>query len=594
MKTVTTILIILLAASLLIFAFAVARMLAGSPETAGQPDAQGPSGEAEPALEEEIEEPGIEEQPEEEEQDPEVIAAIEIYLDGPREEGISLGEAKYGLTSREAYTIYGERLSQSGFLLVKQGPGLVFEPGSVHYLYIYTLIPEYGWEYTRQKVVVEGDAGLSPTIELHIDSPPHDTVLTAAESQAVQVSGWSADLSVGGSTGIERVEIYLNGPRDMGDFLGRAEYGIERQDVANALANGNYTNSGYKLIFNAADLGPGTENTIYVYSYSGSGTYTLAMRDILMEGEKGASHAIVSVEALLEEDSVNITGWAVSKKDAQDTGPRDTDIEYVDKKIAFVSSKNGNEDIYIMNIDGSGLTQLTDSTDKDAYPAGSPDGSKIAYTSEIDGYWQVMVMDIDGSNKVQLTDDPVRSGYPTWSFDGRYIFYEVYRDGDWEIYRMNSDGSNKKRLTFNAGSYDWHPFAHPFQYRVLFESGVGGYETLFIMDYDGDNIERVSNSDARMRVPCMSVDGEYIVFMGEGDRRYVYIMDGNGENIRLISERPNSEHPYISPDNELIAFNSYVDGQSEIFIINLDGSGETRLTSIPGDDWGPAFIYQMP
>ena len=536
----------------------------------------------------------MEEQPEEEEPDPEAIAAVEIYLDGPRDEGIFLGEAKYGLTSKEAYSIYGERLSQSGFLLAIEDSGLEFEPGSVHYLYIYTLIPKYGWEYTRQKVTVDGDAGFSQSIELHIDGPGHDAVIKEEEKGSLRISGWSADLSTGDSTGIEKIEIYLNGPRDMGTFLGQADYGLERQDVANALANDNYINSGYSLTFDAGGLGSGTENSIYVYSYSTKGTYTLAMRDIFMEGEKGASNTIISAEASLEGSSVNLSGWAVSKDDAQDTGPRDTGIEYIDKKIAFVSNKNGNEDIFIINIDGTGLTQLTESTDKDAYPSGSPDGKKIAYTSEIGGYWQIMVMDADGKNKVQLTDDPVRSGYPTWSFDGRYIFYEVYKDGDWEIYRMNSDGSSKKRLTFNNGSYDWHPFAHPFQYRVIYESGSTGNEKLYIMDYDGENIERLSSDNMRMRVPGMSVDGKYIVFMGEGDNRYVYIMDGDGENIRLISQRPNSEHPSISPDNELIAFNSYVDGQSEIFIIGMDGSGETRLTSIPGEDWGPVFIYQLP
>jgi len=93
----------------------------------------------------------------------------------------------------------------------------------------------------------------------------------------------------------------------------------------------------------------------------------------------------------------------------------------------------------------------------------------------------------------------------------------------------------------------------------------------------------------------MSVDGEYILFMGyEENLEFVYIMDGNGENIRKISDRRRSGHPFISPDNSIIAFESSVDGQDEIFIINLDGSGETRLTSIPGDDWDPAFIYQLP
>ena len=92
----------------------------------------------------------------------------------------------------------------------------------------------------------------------------------------------------------------------------------------------------------------------------------------------------------------------------------------------------------------------------------------------------------------------------------------------------------------------------------------------------------------------MSIDGELIAFMEDGSTRYIYIMDGNGENIRKITERPDSEHPSISPDNQNIVFNSIADGQSEIFIINIDGTGETRITNIGGDDWGAVFMYQAP
>ena len=597
MKTITTILILLLIPAVLLFGIIAGRSISG------------PSGTGDGPVDEEVQETieedsspkpeengtGTEEEPDEEEPDPDKISAIEIYLDGSRDEGIFLGEAKYGLTSKDAYVIYGDRLSQSGFLLASEKTGYDFEPGSIHYLYIYTFIPKYGWEYTRQRVPVIGNTDYSQNIELHIDGPPHNAVIKEEDKEKLRISGWSADLSVQESTGIEKIEIYLNGPRDFGIFLGEADYGRERQDVANAYGNANYTNSGYSLTFDASGLGPGTENTIYIYSYSNSGTYTMAMRDIVMEGEKGASNTIMSIEAELGGGSIEVSGWAVSKDDVQNTGPRDTDIEYINKKIVFVSNKNGNEDIFSMDLDGSRLNQLTESTDKDAYPAVSTDGKKIAYTSDINGYWQIMVMDRDGRNKIQLTDDPVRSGYPTWSFDGRYIFYEVYKDGDWEIYRMNSDGSDRKRLTFNAGVDDWHPFAHPYQYRVIFESGAVGHERLYIMDNDGDNIEMISEGSARKRVPCMSVDGEYIVFMGyEENLEFVYIMDGNGENIRRISDRRKSGHPFISPDNSIIAFESSVDGQNEIFIINLDGSGETRLTNIPGDDWDPAFIYQLP
>ena len=123
---------------------------------------------------------------------------------------------------------------------------------------------------------------------------------------------------------------------------------------------------------------------------------------------------------------------------------------------------------------------------------------------------------------------------------------------------------------------------------------MGCHEDIFIMDHDGKNIEKISDSDARKRVPSMSIDGELIAFMGESDTRSIHLMDADGENIHKVTERPDSEHPSISPDNQYIAFNSLVDGQREIFIINIDGTGETRLTNIAGDDWGPAFMYQLP
>jgi Tol biopolymer transport system component len=598
MKTITIILILLLASAVLLFGIIAGKSILNPSVTDNEPvDEEVPEfveEEPTPPLDELA--PGSEEEAVDEEQpDPDKISAIEIYLDGSRDEGIFLGKAKYGLTSKDTYAIYGENFSQSGFLLVSEDTGYDFEPGSTHYLYIYTLIPKYGWEYIRQKVPVSGDMDLSQNIELHIDGPSHNALIEEADKENLRISGWSADLSVQETTGIEKIEIYMNGPRDFGISLGEVDYGRERQDVANAYGNANYANSGYSLTFDAGWLEPGTENTIYVYSYSTNGTYTLATRDIVIEGEKGDSNTIMSVEAEFSGSSIEINGWVVSKTDIQDTGPRETDIEYINKKIVFVSNKNGNEDIFSIDLDGSALTQLTENTDKDAYPSVSTDGKNIAYTADINGYWQIMVMDWDGKNKTQLTYDPVRSGYPTWSFDGRYIFYEVYKDGDWEIYRINSDGSNRKRLTFNASTHDWHPFAHPYLDKVIYESGPIGQEEIYIMDTDGDNIEQISEGSTRKRVPSMSVDGEYILFMGyEENLEFVYIMDGNGENIRKISGRRKSGHPFISPDNSIIAFQSSVDGQNEIFIINMDGSGETRLTSIPGDDWDPAFIYQLP
>lgn len=593
MKTVIIIVIILSVIAVSIFGFVIIKYIQGKISPAPEEETVEP--EPPDTIVEEETEPEVETT--EEEPDPDKIAVIEVYLDGDRNTGIFLGEALYGMTSEQAFMIYGEDLSETGYVLAADNKKYTFEPGSIHYLYVYALIPKYGWNYTRERIVIQGEENLDTNIRLSIDSPKDNQVIAEADKSNIKISGWSVDANFTDTTGIDRVEIYLNGPKGFGKFLGEANYGMERQDVANALGNANYTNSGYFLDFDASELEDGSENTIYIYSFSTSGTYYPGFINIKMEGEEKEPNVIFSVEeANLNNDSIEISGWAINKDDILQVKPRSLDIEYSIKKIVFTSDRNGGEDVYIMNLDGSELTQLTDHPGKDNYPSVSPDGKKIAYTSDINGTWQIMVMNWDGTDKKQLTSNPWSSGYPTWSFDGRFIYFEVYQDGDWEIYRINSDGTNLKRLTFNPGVYDWHPAGHSFQYKVIYESGNKGNEDLYVMNYNGENPERISGTNMRKRVPDISIDGKLITFMGyESNNSLIYTMDGNGENIKMISgSLVNCGHPSFSPDNAFIAFECTIDGQQEIYIISPDGSSPTRLTNAAGNDSDPCFLYQIP
>ena len=595
MRTVVIIIIILSVIAASIFGYVLIRYIQGKASPAEETTEPEPP---DTTVEEEQEpETTTEEEPEEEEEaDPDKIAVIEVYLDGNRKSGILLGEAEYGLTSEQARMVYGENLSETGYGLSIDNEDYTFVPGSTHYLYIYALIPKYGWNYTREKIKIDGEENLDANIRLSLDSPKEDEVITEANKSNVRISGWSVDTIYSENTGIDRVEIYLNGPKDFGQFLGEADYGTERQDVANALGNANYMNSGYSLDFDANELEAGSENTLYIYSFSNSGAYYLGLRNIKMEGEEKEAEVIFSVEEVnLSDQSIQISGWAISKDDLLQAGPRSLDIEYNVKKIIFTSDRNGSEDIYSMNLDGSDLVQLTDHPGKDNYPAVSPDGKKIAYTSDINGIWQIMVMNWDGTDKTQLTYNPWSSGYPTWSFDGRFIFFEVYQDGDWEIYRINSNGGNLKRLTFNPDIYDWHPATHPFQDKVIFESGNSRNEDLYVMDYNGENSRRISDISMRKRVPAISIDGKLIAFMGyEGNNTLIYTMDGNGGNIMVVSgSLVTCGHPVFSPDNAFIAFECSIDGQLEIFTISPDGSNPIRLTNSAGNDSDPYFLYQV-
>ena len=95
-------------------------------------------------------------------------------------------------------------------------------------------------------------------------------------------------------------------------------------------------------------------------------------------------------------------------------------------KIAFVSDRDGNREIYIMNADGSGQTNLTNNAAEDLWATFSPDGSKIAFYSERDVSSEIYVMDADGANQTKLTNNPSSDFRPVFSPDGTRIIFESF------------------------------------------------------------------------------------------------------------------------------------------------------------------------
>ena len=91
-------------------------------------------------------------------------------------------------------------------------------------------------------------------------------------------------------------------------------------------------------------------------------------------------------------------------------------------RIAFVSNREGNNDIYLMRPDGTDVVNITNHPASDRLPSWSWDGSKIAFQSTRNGNTEVYVMDDDGSNVVRLTDDPAVDTSPSWTADGRVLF----------------------------------------------------------------------------------------------------------------------------------------------------------------------------
>jgi dipeptidyl aminopeptidase/acylaminoacyl peptidase len=125
-------------------------------------------------------------------------------------------------------------------------------------------------------------------------------------------------------------------------------------------------------------------------------------------------------------------------------------------RVAFASTREGAFDVYVMNLDGSGVLRLTSNDFYEAEPSWSPDGSRIAFIAQAGApSYSVHVMDADGGNRHQVTSPggrfPNNSGWdgvPTWSPDGtRIIFQTRIQPGWWDLFVVDVDGGNETRLT---------------------------------------------------------------------------------------------------------------------------------------------------
>jgi len=122
----------------------------------------------------------------------------------------------------------------------------------------------------------------------------------------------------------------------------------------------------------------------------------------------------------------------------------------------FQSDRDGDNDLYVMNVDGSGVIQLTDNpaSDEGDFAGWSPDGRRIVFSSRRDGGdLDIFTMNPDGSGVTQLTrNDFIEDDDPVWAPDGKHIAFHSTRPGTEEIFIMNADGSDPIQLTFNSHS----------------------------------------------------------------------------------------------------------------------------------------------
>lgn len=257
------------------------------------------------------------------------------------------------------------------------------------------------------------------------------------------------------------------------------------------------------------------------------------------------------------------------------------------KKMYFASTRHRpTADIYVKNVDGTAVTQLTTDPSHDVMPAISPDGQRIAFASNRNGSWDIYVMNIEGGQAVQVTSDTADELHPTWSPDGRTIAYSRLGETSdrWEIWLADlSKASSFKFLTFGL-----FPQWHPTDSKILFQRSRDRGDRFFAVwtiDYiSGEAVnqtELLSSPIAAVINPTWSPDGEYIAVStifnpdrtAEGERPEfadIWIMKSDGSTrTNLTNGWFTNLMPVWGSDNKIV-FVSNRNGFQNIWEIGPD------------------------
>jgi hypothetical protein len=262
--------------------------------------------------------------------------------------------------------------------------------------------------------------------------------------------------------------------------------------------------------------------------------------------------------------------------------------------MLFGSNRDGNSEIYALNLANQALTRLTNSAAQDVQPDLAPDATRVAYVSNQDGNNEIYVGALDGRVPLNLTGNAADDQQPTWSPDGNWIAFTTNRDGNQEVYVMRSDGSQLRNLTNNPandsapvwystggilGSQDW----------IAFTSTRDGNQEVYKVRPDGGGLTNLTNNPANDYSPASFAGAQILAFVTERDGNpEIYTMNQNGGAATNITNSPARDlDPAIGSNGSWIAFATDREGNLEIYVVRTQGGTSYNLTRNPGQDRDP-------
>ncbi|MDW7773958.1 MAG: Tol-Pal system beta propeller repeat protein TolB [Desulfobulbaceae bacterium] len=243
-------------------------------------------------------------------------------------------------------------------------------------------------------------------------------------------------------------------------------------------------------------------------------------------------------------------------------------------KIAFVSDLTGRKELYLADVMGLDIRQVTKHKHLVVSPRFSPDGNYIAYSSYHGGNQNLYITDLRQSEVTRAISR--RKGMnlaPAWSPDGKTMVVTLSQDGSPDLYLINRDGEMLKRLTSRAGinvSPSWSPDGKT----LAFVSDRSGTPQIYLMDMKTLGVRRLTFEGRENTEPDWSPDGRMLAFTSlRGGTYHIFTMDPEDASSerQITSGWGEFESPTWSPDGRQIAFSRRRNSKQEICVVMKDG-----------------------
>lgn len=269
-----------------------------------------------------------------------------------------------------------------------------------------------------------------------------------------------------------------------------------------------------------------------------------------------------------------------------------------ERRIAFVSNRSGNPEIYVMNEDGSKLKQLTHHDSLDYSPAWSADNKFIFFYSKRTGICELYRMTAEGEELTKLTNNDFQDVLPNPSPNGNQIlFMRDIPGGSRDVYLLNMEDSTERALTSNL-EYEESPSWSADGKKILFtkqlrDSGDASHAAngeIFIMNMVDATIQRLTIKGGYDSGAKFSPDGKKIAFYGSSEWGWdLFTMNADGSDIEnLTQDSVECYSPDWTSDGKSLIYTAGYRGNYNLYSIDLESKIRTQLTNTDGRNEGPS------